>query len=166
MPAWLGSGFNAFWIANVCFLVEFLHIGEQRGKASSSASLIRALTPFTGAPPSRSHQIQITSQRPYLLIASHWRKGFHIWFELGGNTNTPPCCSMYLHQIIMLYTFNVYNVICRLYLNNTRRNQNSPANLPRIYATSGGKTMKTFRKQVTWKGVCREINQLKGGWNR
>ena len=55
MPAWLGSGFNVFRIANVCCLVVFLHvaldlsqkaekrlflhIGEQRGKAGKQALL-------------------------------------------------------------------------------------------------------------------------------
>lgn len=31
-------------------------------------------------------------------------------------------CNIYMYQIITFYTLNLYNIICRLYLNRARRN--------------------------------------------
>ena len=69
--AWMNSGERSLpgcrLLNSHCVLIG----GKQRKAASSLLTLIRALNPFTRAPPSWPHLILMTSHRLLLLISSH-----------------------------------------------------------------------------------------------
>lgn len=54
----------------------YCHKIVSREEASSFVTLLRALNAFMRAPSSYPPLISIASQRPYLLVPSHWWVGF------------------------------------------------------------------------------------------
>lgn len=50
-------------------------------------------------------------------------------YEFGGGAQIHLLYNIYLHQIIMMYTLNVHNVICQLHINKTRKKIRLPQSL-------------------------------------